>query len=123
MPDCTPTQGALGPATPVMFDLMGTLTCGLSIPMLELTMWLGNALEYMLVSATDHIGAAMGKALGLQHIHLIIPVHPSSFHLHLPTSGAMLQRGRTDICVVIHMYVYMYSGQAGSAICTCIPAS
>ncbi|KAG6329903.1 hypothetical protein ID866_9186 [Astraeus odoratus] len=72
-PADTPAQAALGPAAPVTFDLIGAPERGLGIPMLELAVRSGNALERMLVGATDHVGTAIGKALYLQHVRLVIP--------------------------------------------------
>ncbi|KAG6327771.1 hypothetical protein ID866_11317 [Astraeus odoratus] len=68
------------PAAPVTFDLIGAPTRGLGVPMRELAVRSGGALERMLVGATDHVGAGMGKALGLQRIRFVIPVRPLTFH-------------------------------------------
>ncbi|KAG6329481.1 hypothetical protein ID866_9607 [Astraeus odoratus] len=67
--------------------------------MRELAVRSGGALERMLVGATDHIGVAMGKALGLQRVRLIIP-WPGYEHLewtapiNLFTSSGPLTRGQ-----------------------------
>ncbi|KAL4076485.1 hypothetical protein J3A83DRAFT_4187092 [Scleroderma citrinum] len=60
------------PAAPVTFDLIGAPMRGLGVPMRELVVRSGGALERMLVGASEHVGAMIGKALGVMNVRLVI---------------------------------------------------
>ena len=62
------------PVAPVTFDLIGAPMRGLGVPMRELVVRSGSALERMLIGATEHVGAMMGKALGVMNVRLVIYV-------------------------------------------------
>ncbi|KAG8219082.1 hypothetical protein J3R82DRAFT_4842 [Butyriboletus roseoflavus] len=62
------------PRVPVAFELIGAPTRGLGIPMRELVVRSGGALERMIVDANEPVGYLMSGSLGIRKVSLKIMV-------------------------------------------------
>ncbi|KAI6043699.1 hypothetical protein EDC04DRAFT_637536 [Pisolithus marmoratus] len=111
------------PATPILFKLIGAPSRGTGVPMRELVIRSGCALERMLVGASEHVGATMGKALRLVRVRLAIP-WPGYEHvewvspIELFTSSGPLTRGQlaVDIANAYHSFVMKSSTYTPSSL-------
>lgn len=63
-----------GPYVPIVFELIGAPSRGLGIPMRELVVRSGGALERMIVNASEPVGYLMSGPLGIRRISLRILV-------------------------------------------------
>lgn len=101
-----------GPHVPIIFELIGAPTRGLGIPMRELVVRSGGALERMIVDASEPVGYLMSGPLGSRNVSLRITVISGlafvsrvlSRQLTLPSSGlAMI----TWIGLILSIYFHL----------------
>ncbi|KAI9569247.1 hypothetical protein HD554DRAFT_2020600 [Boletus coccyginus] len=67
-----PSPRRSGPHVPILFELIGAPTRGLGIPMRELVVRSGGALERMIVDASEPVGYLMSGSLGIREVCLRI---------------------------------------------------
>lgn len=90
--------------------------------MRELVVRSGGALERMLIGATEHVGAMMGKALGVMNVRLVIS-WPGYEHvdwsasIELFRSSGPLTRGQLAVQVANAFHSFIMTSS------TCTPAS
>ncbi|KAG2073354.1 hypothetical protein BDR04DRAFT_1010753 [Suillus decipiens] len=99
-----PTSRRSPPCPTITFDLYGAPSRGLGVPMCELLARSGGALERMLVSANDGVGAQMSGSLGFRTINLKIlwPGYEHldrSYPLEIHTPAGPLTRGQLAVQV------------------------
>jgi hypothetical protein len=70
-----PTSRRSAPCSAVTFNFRGASPHGLGVPMWELLVRSGGALECMLVGANDGVGAQMSGSVGFRKVNLKILVN------------------------------------------------
>ena len=70
----TPPSPRSGSHVPIIFELIGAPSRGLGIPMRELVVRSGGALERMIVDASEPVGYLMSGPLGIRQVSLRIRV-------------------------------------------------
>ncbi|KAH7887241.1 hypothetical protein F5I97DRAFT_1804577 [Phlebopus sp. FC_14] len=113
------------PCIPIMFDLIGAPSRGLGIPMRELVVRSGGALERMLVDASEPVGSRMTRSGGVRKVTFRI-MWPGYEHANwcpcfdLYTSKSPLTRGQLAVQIaqgyfdfIKHMTSYGVPSQGG----------
>ncbi|KAF9235224.1 hypothetical protein BU15DRAFT_89643 [Melanogaster broomeanus] len=90
------------PCVPITFDLIGAASRGFGVPMRELIVRSGGALERMLVDAKEPVGSLMAGSLGIRKVSIIITwpgfEHVEWVHcLDLFTLSGPLTRGQLAV--------------------------
>jgi len=86
-----------GPHVPILFELIGAPTRGLGIPMRELVVRSGGALERMIVDASEPVGYLMSGSLGIRQVCLRIMVNPGLRLSREPCSDILPSSGQDMI--------------------------
>lgn len=74
VPQTPPSPRRSGSHVPIIFELIGAPSRGLGIPMRELVVRSGSALERMIVDASEPVGYLMSGPLGIRRVSLRIMV-------------------------------------------------
>ncbi|KAH0840349.1 hypothetical protein J3R83DRAFT_1368 [Lanmaoa asiatica] len=99
------------PHVPVIFELIGAPTRGLGIPMRELVVRSGGALERMIVDANEPVGYLMSGSLGIRYDHV-----DWAHSLDLFSSAGPVTRGQlaVQIASAFSTYVAQMAAQTPS---------
>ncbi|KAF8555566.1 hypothetical protein OG21DRAFT_1410728 [Imleria badia] len=101
-----------GSHVPIIFELIGAPSRGLGIPMRELVVRSGGALERMIVDASEPVGYLMSGPLGIRQVSLRIlwPGYDhvySSHSLELFSSGGPVTRGQLAVQIAFAFSDYV----------------